>query len=168
LRKSGESGANPESIQSGFAPANRRRARLGGNPAVFALANAVVIALYTFVDGAGARRSLSPVAYTLWLEILTALPFVAIAFVRRPAELRAHLAGRWPLGLVGGVCTLGSYALALWAMTRAPVAPVAALRETSILFGMVIAGLVLKERFGWSRYAFAALIVLGAVALRLA
>lgn len=53
-------------------------------------------------------------------------------------------------------------------MTKAPVAPVAALRETSILFGMAIAGLFLKERFGWSRYALGAVIVLGAVALRLA
>jgi drug/metabolite transporter (DMT)-like permease len=64
-------------------------------------------------------------------------------------------------------CTLGSYALALWAMTKAPIAPVAALRETSILFGMAIAALVLKERFGWSRTLAAVTIALGTITLRL-
>lgn len=98
---------------AGLALANGRQARLAGNPAAFALLNALVIALYTFVDGTGARLSASPVAYTLWLEILTAIPFTAIALYRRPADLRAHLASRWQVGLIGGACTLGSYALAL-------------------------------------------------------
>ncbi len=75
---------------------------------------------------------------------------------------------RWHFGLLGGACTLGSYALAFWAMTRAPIAAVAALRETSILFGMALAALVLKERLGWPRHAAAMVIACGAVTLRLA
>jgi drug/metabolite transporter (DMT)-like permease len=72
----------------------------------------------------------------------------------------------WHFGLIGGVGTLASYGLALWAMTIAPIAVVAALRETSILFGTIIAGLLLKERIGFARAAAAGIIALGAALLR--
>ncbi len=71
-------------------------------------------------------------------------------------------------GLVGGAGSVASYGLALWAMTRAPMAVVAALRETSILFGIAISGLWLKERPGPVRLAAAGIIALGAAVLRLA
>ncbi|MET0855204.1 MAG: EamA family transporter, partial [Telluria sp.] len=70
--------------------------------------------------------------------------------------------------LVGGACSLGSYSLAVWAMTKAPVATVAALRETSILFAVAIAMLVLREKVGAKRLAAIALVAFGAVAMRLA
>lgn len=147
----------------------RRVAGGGGAAAGFALCNAGVIAGYTLVDGVGARLSGSPVAYTLWLLLLTAVPLLAWAEVRRPGALGPRLrAGDWWLGLLGGACTMGSYALALWAMTRAPIAAVAALRETSILFGMALAALVLRERSGWTRLAAGGAVACGAAALRLA
>jgi drug/metabolite transporter (DMT)-like permease len=151
----------------GLALAYRRPQGSILEPMAFALGNAMVIALYTFVDGVGARLSGQAFAYTFWMFLLTA-PFLVVwpAITRFPA-LRAQVAARWRLGLIGGGCTLGSYALALWAMTKAPIAPVAALRETSILFGMGIAALVLKERFGWSRTLAAATIALGTITLRL-
>ena len=74
----------------------------------------------------------------------------------------------WRLGIAGGVGTTASYGLALWAMTIEPVAVVAALRETSILFGTVIAGLVLKEHVGLRRVISACIIACGAAILRLA
>ena len=98
----------------------------------------------------------------------TALPLVAWAGLRRRGDLAAHFRSRWHFGLIGGACTLGAYVLALWAMTQAPVALVAALRETSILFGTALSALVLKERFGWTRHAAAAVVVSGAVILKLA
>jgi drug/metabolite transporter (DMT)-like permease len=70
--------------------------------------------------------------------------------------------------LFGGVTTLGSYGIALWAMTLAPVAAIAALRETSILFATVIAAVVLRERISAARLSAAALVACGAVAMRLA
>ena len=151
----------------GLALAYRRPQGSILEPTAFALGNALVIALYTFVDGVGACLSGQAFAYTFWMFLLTA-PFLVVwpAITRFPA-LRAQVAARWRLGLIGGGCTLGSYALALWAMTKAPIAPVAALRETSILFGMGIAALVLKERFGWSRTLAAATIALGTITLRL-
>jgi drug/metabolite transporter (DMT)-like permease len=137
-------------------------------PTLFALTNAGVIAVYTFVDGVGVRLSGQAAAYTLWVLLLTAFPIVGWAAARRVRDVRQQLAARWHLGLFGGGCTLGSYALALWAMTKAPIAPVAALRETSIVFGMAFAAFVLKEPFGWTRQVAAGTIALGAIALRLA
>jgi drug/metabolite transporter (DMT)-like permease len=137
-------------------------------PAAFALGNALVIALYTFVDGMGARRSGDAFAYTAWILLLTAVPLLALSMRRRSGDLLLHLRTRWKLGLFGGACTFASYALGLWAMTQAPIAPVAALRETSILFGMALAALVLKERFGLVRSLAAVAIAGGVMTLRLA
>jgi drug/metabolite transporter (DMT)-like permease len=68
----------------------------------------------------------------------------------------------------GGVTTLGSYGIALWAMTLAPVAAIAALRETSILFATAIAVLLLRERVGPARLSAVALVACGAITMRLA
>ena len=139
-----------------------------GRSVAFALLNALVIATYTIVDGMGARASGHPVAYTLWILLMTAVPLSALALLQRGGgALLGSLRARWPVALIGGGCTLGAYALALWAMTRAPIAAVAALRETSILFGMALAALVLKERTGPARLTAGAAIAAGAVALRL-
>jgi drug/metabolite transporter (DMT)-like permease len=135
---------------------------------LLAVANAGVIASYTLIDGVGVRASGSAAAYAMWLFLLNALPLVGWALIARRHTFLAYAARNWPLGLVGGLGNLGAYGLALWAMTHAPVAVVAALRETSILFGMAIAGLVLHERIGPARLAAAAVIVAGAASLRLA
>jgi drug/metabolite transporter (DMT)-like permease len=151
-----------------LAMAVRRGMRAHAAPVVLALANAVVISAYTLVDGVGARLSQAPVAYTLWAFLLTALVFLPFVAWRRPGRLLPHLAARWRIGLGAGGCTLGSYALALWAMTQAPIAAVAALRETSILFGVALAALLLRERPTAARLAGAALIAAGAAVLRMA
>ena len=120
-----------------------RAPSLSGPTTRFALLNAVMIASYKLVDGNGARRSGHPVAYTMWMFLLTAPAILLYALRRRRRDLVTHLAGRWHLGLLGGACTLGAYILVLFAMTKAPVAIVAALRETAILFGTAISVLVL-------------------------
>ena len=113
-------------------------------------------------------RVSAPIAYTLWVFMLTGIPLAgwAIATSGKTAFARAGL--DWRLGLIGGLGTLTAYSLVLWAMMAAPVAVIAALRETSILFGTVISALVLKERVSAARLAAACIIALGAVALRLA
>ena len=133
-----------------------------------ALLNAGVIACYTLVDGVGARRSGSPVAYTMWLFVFTAAGLVAWTLLRRRAEFAAYAAAQWRVAALGGAGTLGSYALSLWAMTRAPVAAVAALRETAILFAAAIAVLFLREKISPRRYAAIALIACGAALMRYA
>jgi len=129
----------------------------------FALGNAVIIAAYTLVDGVGARHSGAPFAYTGWLFLLTAPALLLVAWPRHAAALRRALRARWRRGLLGGACTLGAYALALWAMTRAPIALVAALRETSVVFALLLGAWLLRERVGWRR-GLAALVVAGGAA----
>lgn len=143
---------------------------------MFALCNAVVIASYTFVDGKGVRLTVAhggnALSYVLLLFVLDGLPYPALVVLKRDAGGRRailHYAKqRWPLAALGGTASIGSYAIALWAMTRAPVATVAALRETSVLFAALIGALWLKERFGAQRAAGTALIVGGVAALRFA
>lgn len=134
----------------------------------FALLNGVVIACYTLIDGLGVRRSGAPAGYTAWVVLFTGVPLSAWGIVRNRLKFWPYLRQHWPLGVAGGLATMLSYGLALWAMTLAPIAVVAALRETSILFGTLIAGVVLRERIGAVRIASACIIAGGAIALRLA
>jgi len=83
------------------------------------------------------------------------------------AEVFAYVAGRWKFALAGSLASLGSYGIALWAMTRAPVAVVAALREVSVVFAAILGTVFLNERFGWRRLAGAAGVAAGVAALRL-
>ena len=73
----------------------------------------------------------------------------------------------WRRGLVGGIGSVAAYGIVLWAMTRAPVAAVAALRETSVLFAALIGGVWLKEGLGFQRLLGAASVVAGVAALKL-
>lgn len=142
-----------------------RAARRAAAPA---LLTAAVIAAYTLVDGLGVRRSGAPAAYTAWLFLLTGLGVPLACRARLGGRLPGYLAARPLLALLGGAATGGSYGIALWAMTLAPVAVVAALRETSIVFAVAIAAWGLREHVGRARVAGAALIACGAAALRLA
>jgi len=146
-----------------------------GRAIAFALANAVVIAGYTIVDGRGVRISAeagyTAASYVVLLFVLDGIPYPALVFAQRSVAARramlAYARRRWPLATLGGLASLGSYWIALWAMTRAPVAAVSALRETSVLFATAMSVLVLKERFGLQRACGAVVIVGGVVALRL-
>jgi phosphonate utilization associated putative membrane protein len=134
----------------------------------FALANAVVIAIYTVVDALGARASGNPLQYVAALFVLDGWPFALIVLARRGVRVALPYARRRaPLALVGATASLGSYGIALWAMTRAPVATVAALRETSVLFAVLIGTWLLKEAFTVRRAVGTAAIVAGVMALRL-
>jgi drug/metabolite transporter (DMT)-like permease len=133
-----------------------------------ALLNALVIAGYTLIDGLGVRRSGAPAAYTLWVFLMTGLPLTLWAVAARRSTFIPYLGRHWRLGIAGGIGTNASYGLALWAMTLAPIAVVAALRETSILFGTLIAGFVLREHIGPRRVISACIIAAGAAILRLA
>lgn len=141
----------------------------------FAFANAAIIATYTFVDGLGVRTELRAGGqiwrYVLWLFTLDGIAYPLLVWWRRPPEGRRsalrYARERWPMATVGGAASIGSYAIALWAMTRAPVASVAALRETSVLFAAVLGTVMLKERFGLQRALGTVIIVAGVMALRL-
>ena len=142
----------------------------------FALSNAVIIAIYTLVDGLGVRTAVqhggSALQYVATLFLLDGFPFFVFVMWQRKAQQRvdawAYMRGRWPLALMGTLASLGSYGIALWAMTQAPVATVAALREVSVLFAALLGTLLLKEAFGLRRGVGTLLILGGVGALRLA
>jgi drug/metabolite transporter (DMT)-like permease len=146
------------------------RALHHGKALAFAFANAAIIAAYTFVDGLGVRASGDALRYVLLLFIANGWLFPLIVWWRRSRDERrtivAYARRRWPLAAAGGVASAASYGIALWAMTRAPVASVAALRETSVLFAAVLGTLLLNERFGLQRAAGTVVVVGGVMALR--
>jgi drug/metabolite transporter (DMT)-like permease len=141
----------------------------------YAFANAAIIATYTFTDGLGVRAEVGQggdaLRYVLILFVLDGLPYPLLVWWRRGPQGRrdivAYARQRWPLAALGGAASIGSYAIALWAMTKAPVASVAALRETSVLFAAVLGTLLLKEKFGLQRALGTGVVVAGVMALRL-
>lgn len=145
-------------------------ARHGGRRAIlYALANAVVIASYTFVDAAGARVSGNAVSYTLWMSLLPPFLLFGWAIWRRGSTtVWTHVRKNWARGLFGGLGSISSYGLALWAMTKAPVATVAALRESAILFALFISVFILKETASIWRYIAGTVIAAGVLVLKLA
>ena len=135
-------------------------------PTAVALANGGVIVTYTLIDGVGVRLSGHPVSYTGWMFFLTAFPLLIASFALQGRKAARNIRLNWEKGLVGGACTLSSYTLALWAMTHAPIALVAALRETSVVFGTLIAAGFLKERVSPMRYLSILIITAGAIAIK--
>lgn len=131
-----------------------------------ALATAATIATYTVIDGIGVRVSGAPLSYGFSTFVLTAVPLVAWTWVRRGSAFLGQAWARWRILAFGGLASFTSYGIALWAMARAPVAVVASLRETSILFATGLSILVLKEGIVPARIAATAVILLGAVAVR--
>lgn len=132
----------------------------------FALLNACFIAAYTVVDGIGVRKSGAAAAYTMWIFLLTALVLLAVIMLRDRQAFFTYIKGKYLLGIAGGAGSVASYGLALWAMTLAPVATVAALRETSILFATGIAVWILHEKISTRRLAAILLAVAGAIVIR--
>lgn len=128
-----------------------------------ALLTGVTIATYTTVDGFGVRDAATVTGYAGWLFLIQGpvLPLLAVA-VRRDRlwqQVRPHLAA----GLSGGVLSLIAYGLVLWAQTRGELAPVAALRETSVIVGALIGAVLFRERFGRWRIAATVLVVDGVI-----
>jgi drug/metabolite transporter (DMT)-like permease len=133
----------------------------------FALATALTICTYSIVDGIGARVSRNPESYVLWLFVGNALLLVPYGFWRDGRNVAAAMRRFWLRGFAGGALQTLSYGIALWAMTLAPIAIVATLRETSVLFGAGIAVVWLKEPLRALRIVAALLIVGGLVLIRL-
>jgi phosphonate utilization associated putative membrane protein len=133
----------------------------------FALANAVIIAIYTVVDGLGVRASGNALQYVATLFLLDGWPFALLMFATRGNAVGRYARRRWPVATLGACASLGSYGIALWAMTRAPIATVAALRETSVLFAVLLGAWFLKEAFTPRRVLGTCVIVAGVMALRL-
>ncbi len=133
----------------------------------FALGSAAATATYTMIDGMGARISGAPAAYVAWVFVADGMIFTLGMLALRgpdvlPRDLRA-----WSLGSVASVASYGAYAVSIWAMTIAPIAVVAALRETSILFAVLIGWILFGERMNGEKALAACVIVAGVLLTRL-
>jgi drug/metabolite transporter (DMT)-like permease len=133
----------------------------------YALGNAAVVASYTLIDAQGVRASGAALAYAAWFFVANGVAIACFGTVRRGSAVGAYLARHWRRAALGGACTIGSYGIALWAMTQAPVALVAALRETSVIFGAALGALLLRERLSRRRLVATGAVLCGLVALRI-
>jgi drug/metabolite transporter (DMT)-like permease len=146
----------------------RQASRFDARSVGFALATSLTITAYTLADGMGARVAGSAAAYTVWLFLLSGAAmslygFATIGPQRLAREFKAH----WAIALGGATLSTGAYAIAIWAMTVAPIALVAALRETSVLFATLISTLFLREPWLVARMAATLLVLAGALLLRI-
>ena len=133
-----------------------------------AVGTGLTIAAYTTVDGVGVRASGSPVGYIGWLILLQSLCVPLFAAVRRRDVLFKQPRRILLSGLAAGALSVLAYGLVLWAQTRGALAPIAALRETSVIFGAIIGTLVFREPFGRARITATVLVVAGIVLLNVA
>lgn len=132
--------------------------------AVLALFCGLMIAFYAIVDGQGARLSNSTIAYTMWIFVLQGVGIALFRlFKKQPVYVPLNHWKPW----FGAVAASAAYAVALWAMTLAPIATVAALRESSIFFSALVGFILLKEKPNLFRIMGAALIAVGVITFRL-
>ena len=136
-----------------------------GLATLFAVLTGFTIATYTIADGLGVR-SAGPtvehrISYIAWLCILEGPWLLVLAVYLRPASVWAHVRRTWYRGVIGGVIANIGYGIAIYALVLGPMAHVAALRETSVLFGALMGTLLLGEPFGSRRVAAAVVIVMG-------
>jgi uncharacterized membrane protein len=146
----------------------------GGRPSLlfdvrsvgFALLTSLTITAYTLVDGIGARLAGTASAYTVWLFLLSGAVMTVYGFARIGSRLASEFAANWQIAVAGAGLSTAAYAIAIWAMTVAPIALVAALRETSVLFAAVFATLLLREPWLLARVTAAVMVLAGALLLR--
>ncbi len=136
-------------------------------PALFySLLTGLCITAYSLVDGMGVRLAGNSLSFTLWMFFLDGFMVPLVAIARRPGNvLRSTIIAVWKPGLLVALLSTLGYAIILWAFSQERIAPVAVLRETSVLFAMLISVLLIKENFSLLRTGIALLILLGIVLL---
>ncbi len=134
-------------------------------PVIFGLLTGLTIMGYTLCDGQGVRVAGDKYGYIIWLFVLDSPAVVLICIYLRGRALAGLVAQHWKVGVIGGALSMAAYGIAIYAMSQAFMAQVAALRETSVIFAAIFSALILKEHFHPRRYAAVAMVALGAVLL---
>ncbi|KIN79673.1 DMT family transporter [Sulfitobacter mediterraneus] len=138
------------------------------NAAAFALTTGVFIASYSLVDGVGARIAGTSLGFYCWLSLGNGILMIAYLAARSPQTLRAIPRTGLPILVLGGGASFIAYAVVTWAFTQAPIALVTALRETSIVFALLIGVFFLKEPLNLVKVFSTFSALLGAILLRYA
>lgn len=136
--------------------------------ALLALITGCFIAAYSLVDGTGARLSGSAFGFYAWIAICEAVVFALFMGITRPATLMAVPSRAAKVFVIGGSASFGAYAIVIWAFTQAPIALVSAMRETSIIFALLIGVFFLKEKLDLSKVLSTMVTLFGAALLKLA
>jgi len=139
-----------------------------GSTVALALATGITIAVFTLLDGLGARRTGAVAPYLAWLFVLQGIAFSALAVLWRGRAALAAIRTNWRRGVPGGLIAVAGYGIAVWAMTQTTLAPVAALRESGVIMAAAMGTLWLGEPFGGRRILAAAIVFAGVVALAFA
>jgi drug/metabolite transporter (DMT)-like permease len=132
-----------------------------------ALLTGTLIGLYTFVDGIGVRVGGHASSYISWMFFVDSFPILIFALLRRPGRVAGFLREEGLRATVGGMMAIAGYGAVLWAMSRGAMAPVASLREASVLIAAIIGTRLLGEPFGPQRILAAAGTVLGLLLVQL-
>ncbi|WP_149139879.1 EamA family transporter [Gemmobacter caeruleus] len=130
----------------------------------FALGSACATAIYTMLDGHGARVAGDAVAYVAWVFVVDGMFFATGMLAWKGLDMLPRQIKPWSVGFIATAASYGAYGVSVWAMTIAPIAVVAALRETSILFAVLIGWLAFGERMTKGK-ALAAVVIVGGVIL---
>ncbi|MBI3523973.1 MAG: EamA family transporter [Betaproteobacteria bacterium] len=131
----------------------------------YAAFTGLAIAGYTLLSGLGVRLAGSIIGFAAWLEILTGMGVLGVVAAQRRSAIADFVSSQLRMGLVAGLLSVGGYAIALWAMSKFPLATVAALRETSVVFAALIGTIRLRERLVLQRIGSACMVTAGVVLL---
>ncbi len=134
---------------------------------LYALGTGAFIAGYTIVDGLGARLAENANSYTFWVHLFNGIPIALLAMYLRRGQVVVSFKRAWKLGVLGGLISLIAYWIVIWAMTQAPIALVSAVRETSMVFAVLIGVFVLRERLDLARLLSICTTLIGTVMLKM-
>lgn len=138
-----------------------------GRAPLLALTTGGFVASYSLVDGLGARAAGTALGFYGWLSILNAIVFMAIMKIQCPGLVKRIIFDEWRFALVGGGASFFAYALVTWSFTVAPIPLVTALRETSIIFALLLGVFVLNERLDLIKVLATLCTILGVSLLRI-
>jgi drug/metabolite transporter (DMT)-like permease len=152
-------------ISAGILALSYNRGKMEFIPVSYALGTAICIAGYTIVSGIGVRLANSFLIYAGWLETVCGFSVLAFTIATRKKKVLTYIRSQWMQGLLAGLLSVSGFAAVLWAMTTSPLAPVSALRETSIVFAAIIGSFILKEGHAKYRIPASCLVVAGVTLL---
>ncbi|MFA3761313.1 DMT family transporter [Yersinia sp. 2544 StPb PI] len=141
--------------------------KVNGRAIIYALITATFTACYTLSDGAGSRASIEPLSYIFWLFMCNGIAMFALLWIMHRNVVFRQIRQHWRHGVIGGAMQLLAYGIVIWAMKSTPIALVAALRETSVLFAMIISIWMLKEKPSMLRLIASAIILMGVAVTKL-
>ncbi len=126
------------------------------------------IGLYSLIDGYGARVSLSAIVYMSWSFILSSLLFLVVLRIKKQKNIIQNVVKKGKkIFWIGGTLSYIIYVIVVWAFTKAPIPMVAALRETSIFFSILIGYFFLQEKITTTKVISIILIVIGVIGIKL-